>query len=171
MRGAAGSSRIGRMTSDARRRLELHRQLERGAEHPDDGAGDAVHVDDASDDRRIGGEAAAPQRVREQDEVRAALAVLAVRERAAEHRLRAEHVERVRRDERAGDALGIAGASDEVHRHARHRRDAEAAAALGVIEVFGIRHAAARAAGPVVHDRRQRLRLPVGQRREHHRDG
>ena len=45
-----------------------------------------------------------------------ALVIVGVDERAAEHRLDAEHVEEVRRDDAGGDAIGLA-AAQQVEAH------------------------------------------------------
>src|SRR4051794_2204019 len=93
---------------------EHGRELERLRHHPDHGHRLIVDRQRATDDARIGGEAALPDSVAEKDGLGAVPLAFVVIEEAAELRLDAEERKEILRDGDSAEAYGFAVAGEFV---------------------------------------------------------
>jgi hypothetical protein len=123
----------------------------------------AVQGDAAADDRGIGGEAAAPERVAQHHD---RLARVAIGEEAPERRARPEELEESIRGARPGEALGVAVAG-QVDAGVRIADQRDAARRLEVLEVED-RERLGVAVGAIDLDEDHRVGVAVGQLAQEH---
>ncbi len=147
---------------------EVERHLEAGRHHADHYRRAAVHLDLASDDRRIAAEAPLPERVAEHDHVGTVDAILLGREAAADRGRHAEHAEQIVRHERRAHALRLVAADV----------DGAIAPQCGVLECrhvgverleLVVREPRLIEAGPRAPEDGHAIRLAIGEWRQQHR--